>query len=460
VADTNRYTQAIAAYCAGLRYDALPPPVIAEAKKITLDLTGAMLVASAPRYAASRLTADLADLLGGKEECTIVGRERKTSCLNAALANGTRGYAADIEGGIVNLRASQHAGAVLVPASLAMAERQRADGRTFITALVLGYEVAARVGEACRTDYSYPHSFHPTAVYGHLGAVAAAGHVLGLDEAGFVNALGLAGISAGGLVSWITDLTENSRPYVVGVAACNGLRSALLAQMGFGGPPGILDPAKYNIYDAFSGEMHLERLTLRLGQEFWIMNNLGYKIYPCCQDIHTGLDALFKILRAQRLTPREIATITHRVKADRAPVIDNNELKSHNAQYILAVAAVRGRVVPTDILEDQRSDPQVSDMFKRVRLLGDPELDPKEADRPAVVEVTARDGRRFVEAVDWPKGTPQNPLTQAELEGKFLSLATTVMSPQRAREILAVVNRLEELEDITALADLLRFAVL
>ncbi len=455
--EPNPYTQRIVRFCTDLKYADLEAEVIAEAKKITLDLVGAMLVASAPRYSASRLTADLAGVLGGRQECTIVGREDKTSCLNAALANGTRGYAADIEGGSVNPKASQHASAVLVPAALAMAERQHAHGRAFITALVLGYDVCARVGEACRTEQSYPHSFHLSAVFGHFGAAAVAGHILGLDESQFTNALGLAGINAAGLVNWVTDLSENSRPYVLGVAAANGLRAALLAQMGFGGPPAILDPTRYNIYDAFSGEMHLDRLTLRLGEEFWIKNILGYKVYPSCLDIHTGLDAFLKIMSQARLTAQDIDAITHRVKSTRAPIIDNNALKSHNAQYMLAVAAVRGRIVPTDILEDQRADPQVRDMFQRVRLVGDPGLDSKEADRPAVVEVATRDGRRFVEAVDWPKGSTRNPLSREELEGKFMSLATTVLPVDRAEAIACLVNRLETVCDIGELAELLRF---
>jgi 2-methylcitrate dehydratase PrpD len=442
-------------FCVGFSYEQLKPDIVAAAKDITLDVIGAMLLASSPKYTASKLIADYIRLIGGKKECTVVGHDFKTSCVNAALANGTMGYAADIEGGIVNPRAPQHAGAVLVPTGLVMGEREKVDGKAFIASIVLGYDVSARVGEACRTSYSYPHSFHWSAVYGHFGAAALAGHLLGLNERQFTNALGLAGINATGLVNWVTDLTENSRPYVLGAAACNGVRSALLAQLGFGGPPAILDPTKFNIYDAFSGEMHLDRLAKGLGREYWIMNTLGFKPYPGCQDIHTGLDILLGIMQEHHLRSNDIAEVVHRVKKDRAPIIDDNALKSHNAQYMMAVAAASGEIGPWDILEDRRRDPEILDMFGRVKLVGDPELDEKEADTPAVVEVVTKDGRRFTEAEDWPKGAPQRPMTKEELEAKFKTLATTVLSQERAERIMGLVNGLEELEDMSQLSKLL-----
>jgi 2-methylcitrate dehydratase PrpD len=420
-----------------------------------LDLVGSILAASAGQYKASQLIGDYVRLIGGNEECTVVGRDFKTSCVNAALANGTMAYAADIEGGLINPQAPQHAGAVLTPVALAMAEREKSDGGRFLAALVLGIEVSARVGEACRTSQSYPHSFHTSAVFGHFGAAACAAHLLGLKRGEFTSALGLAGMNATGLINWVTDLTEHSRPYVIGVASSNGIRSALLAKLGFGGPPAIFDDTKFNIYEAFSTDMHLDRLTKDLGEKYWIMDNLGFKPYPCCYDIFTGLDALLAIMQEQGLVGRDIKEVVHRVKKDRAPTIDNNPIKSHNAQYIMAVAATRGSIMPDDILEDRRSDPQVRDMYDRVRLVGDPELDKKAASRPATVEIRTNDGCKFFKSVDWPTGSPQNPMSQAELEAKFLRLATTVTTSQRAQQIMSMIEHLEDIPDVAELASLL-----
>lgn len=452
--ETGRYSRAIVEYAAGFSFEQMPPEAVEQTKAIVLDTLGSMLLGSGPAYSSSWLTGELARLMGGRPECTIVGRDFKTSVESAALANGTIGYAADVEGGRA---ARQHAAAVLVPTALAMCERERRGGRALLAALALGYEVSCRVSEACRTPHSYLRSFHPSAVFGHFGAAAAAGHVLGLDADRMAVALGLAGSNAGGLVTWVDDPTENSRPLVIGLAARGGVTAALLARLGFGGPPAILDPGKYSIYDAYSGEAHLDRLLDGLGEApLWITRTTLFKRHPCCGDIHTGLDALLGLREQHGFGPDDVRAIEHRVKADRAPVIDANPLRSHCAQYIMGVAAVNGRIAADDILTDRRADPRIAAMIDRVRLVGDPELDPWEATAPAIVRVSLHDGQTFSERVDYARGTPENPFTRAELEGKFMELATTRMSRESARRLLELINRLERVEDVREIADLLR----
>jgi 2-methylcitrate dehydratase PrpD len=449
------YTAALTDYAARFSYASLPQPAVDEAKTIVLDTLGALLLGSSPQYGATWLTGDLAHRTGGAQESTVIGRDFKAPCEAASLANGTAGYAADIEGASV---ARQHVPAVLVPAALAVGEREHADGKAFIAALALGYEICSRASEACRTGHSYPHSFHPSATFGYFGAATAAGHLLRLDQKQFANALGIAGTNASGLMTWVDDPTEHSRPLGIGMAARGGVTAALLAQLGVGGPPAIFDPGKYNIYDAYAGEMHLERLTAGLGESLWITQHSGYKRHPCCGDTHTGLDALLQIIEEHRITAADIASIVHTVKADRAPVIDNNPLKSHCAQYVLPVAAVRGKIEPGDILEDRRSDPRIRDLASRTRLVGDPAMDEWPAQAPAVVEVTTRDGRTLTARVDWAKGRRENPMTTAQLEQKFMDLATTRMPRAAAQHLMETVYGLERLADVNDLGARLRVA--
>jgi 2-methylcitrate dehydratase PrpD len=448
-------TAVLTAYATQFTFADLPAAAVAEAKTVVLDTLGALLLGSAPQYTASWLTGELGRRGGGIPECTVIGRDFKTSCESAALANGTMGYAADIEGASVS---RQHVPAVLVPVALAVGERHRADGKALLAALAVGYEICSRAGEACRTAHSYPHSFHPSAVFGYFGAAATAGHLLRLDQAKFANALGIAGSNASGLMTWVDDPTENSRPLVIGMAARGGVTAALLAQMGVGGPPAILDGGKYSIYDAYAGEMHLDRLTAGLGETLWITQHYGYKRYPCCGDIHTGLDALLSIRDEHGIGADGIAAIVHKVKADRAPVIDNNPLKSHCAQYIMAVAAVRGKIESGDILEDRRADPRIKSLSERVRLIGDAGMDAWPAHAPAVVEVTTRDGRTLVARVDEAKGRRENPMTQVELEQKFMDLATTRISRSAAARLMEMVYGLDRIADVGEIAALLQVA--
>ncbi|MCZ6678252.1 MAG: MmgE/PrpD family protein [Candidatus Poribacteria bacterium] len=446
------YTQCIAAYSTSFRYEDLTPQAVFTAKNIVLDTLGALFAAWPDRHPVSRLIGDFVQQMGGTPECTVLGGNFKAPAANAALANGTMGYAADIEGAGI---ARMHAAAVFVPTALVMGERQKLDGKTLIAALALAYDVAARVSEASRTEHSYPHSFHPSAVFGTFGAAVITGYALKLDAPRFVNTCGLAGNVASGLIAWVDDPTEHSRSYGIGVAARNGVTAGLLAERGFGGPQGIFDPMKYNIFDAFSGTMHLEELTRDLGSEFYIERADGFKQYPCCGDIHSGIDALLGIMSEHNLHPNEIVQITHKVKATRRPVIDNNPLRSHCAQYIMAIAAIEREIRWDDFLHDRRDEPAISEMTRRIHLMEAPELSDSPGAAPAIVEVKTSRGQLLSKRVDFAKGRSENPLSQAELEAKFVRWAAPVVGEARALEIIAAVQRLEELTDICELIALM-----
>ncbi len=448
------HTERLAAYAAAFRFEQLPPKAVDEAKLVLLDTIGTTLLGSLPKYASSRLVGDFVRQLGGVPECTVIGRGFKTSVANAALANGTMGYAADAEGGGIW---RQHIAAIVVPTVLTVGEKERADGKTTIAALALAYDVAGRIDKASDPHTFYPHSFHPSAVYGHFAAATATAHFLKLDKATFVNALGLAGLNAGGLMTWVNDPTENSRPYPCGMAAHCGVMAAYLAQLGMGGPLGILDANTFTIYDAFSGAMHLEELTQGLGEDFWITRRGGFKRYPCCGDLFSGLDGLIKIVTEHDLRPDDILEIVHHVHSGRAPVIDNNPLRSHCSQYILAVAAVRRGIDSDTILVDLREiDPVIRGMATRTHLVGDAEkLVPELGQGAAVVDVTTRDGRHFREVVPRWRGHEQNPLSRAEIDEKFFTLATARILRERAERVSALVDELENLDDIGRLMELL-----
>ncbi|HEV8635090.1 MAG TPA: MmgE/PrpD family protein [Chloroflexota bacterium] len=443
-------TERLAAYAAGFRYERLPAEAVEAAKLILLDTIGAILLGSQPMYAASRLTGDLARELGGTPECTVIGRGFKADAAAAALANGTMGYAADAEGGGI-LR--QHAAAVMVPTALSVAEREHADGRSLIAALAVGYDVAARVDRASAPVGPSTRGWHPSAFLGHFGAAAVAGHLLKLDGARFANALGLAGLTAGGTAAWLNAEREDARAYVIGMAAHRGVLAALLAQAGMGAPIGILDEGKYSLYDAFTGAMRLEEVTKDLGEVFWIARHLGFKRYPCCGDIHPGIDAVIKIVTEHDLRPDDVVEIVDRVdpRDTRVP-----PLKSHCREYLLAVAAARREIAPDAILVDYReADWRVGDLYQRVRRVPDPATAALGGYGPAVVEVRTRDGRLFRETVLYRLGHPANPLSPVQLEEKFFRWATTRIPRDRAERVREVVGCLEELPDVAGLVALL-----
>src|SRR5262249_5790841 len=187
---TGSVSQTLAERIAAFRYQDLPDELVAHSKLYLLDTLGAMLVASAPKYPASRIIMRFVQELGGVAESSLVGQGKRTSCVNAALANGTLGYYCDIEPHHVG--AILHGLAVVVPTSLAVGEKQRADGKRVLASIVLGVDVAARVSYALDPVALYNRGFHPSAVCGAFGAAAAAGYLFRLSPDRQAVALGLA----------------------------------------------------------------------------------------------------------------------------------------------------------------------------------------------------------------------------------------------------------------------------
>lgn len=452
---TMQTTRTVVDFCSSFNFGSLPKPVVEQAKKIVLDTLGALLAASASNYSGSRIITKFAKAQGGIPEATVIGRDFGAPCVTAALINGTLAYYCDVEPH--HTKAVLHPAAIAVPSALATGEKESCDGRAFLAAVVLGIDIACRASIALSPVTLYERGFHPSSVAGCFGAVAAAGNILKLDSNQFVNAIGLTSTQASGLLAWASDKTENSRPFNLGIAARNGVTAALLSKMGFGGPQGVFDKdMKYNVFRAFSRDGDPNVLTDQLGQHFYI-NELAIKLYSCCSFLHPGLDGLLDIMEEHCLAVEDIVGITLRFPKSGGAMIDNNPLKSHCAQYILPVAAVNKQVVIDDILLDQRTEPTIARLCQQTRLLYDEELDKGYPEQyPSIVEVLLKNGNIHSQRVDWPKGHPNNPLTQEEFVTKFLRLVTPVISKERAGEIIAMVNRLEEVKNIGELAKLLQ----
>jgi 2-methylcitrate dehydratase PrpD len=434
-------------------YRDLPPDVVAHAKLYLLDTLGAMLAASAPRYPAGRIIMKLVRELGGTRESTLVGQGARTSCVNAALANATLAYYCDIEphhGGAI-----LHGLAVVVPSSLAVAEREGSDGRRLLAAIVLGFEVAARVSYAFDPVALYDRGFHPTAVAGAFGAAAAAGSLLRLDADRQAVALGLAMQQASGLLAWANDPTEHSRPFNPGLAARNGTTAACLARLGFGGPPAPFE-GKYDAFTAFSGTSHPDALREGWGERFHLPE-CAYKRYSSCAFTHPGLDALLGLAADEQIRSSQVERIVLRFPRSGAHMIDDNPLRSHCAQYILPVGLVFGRVMIDDILLDRQRHPEVARLRRSMELIHDPALDAHYPERyTSIVELRLADGRAVSRRVDHARGTPENPLTPDQVRDKYLGLAVPVVGRRRAEAVVDAVERIDRAPDATRLCGLLR----
>ena len=448
-------TATLADYVAGFSAGALPEPVRVRTREVVRDGTGALIAAANPDYSTGRLIAAFVRDQGGTPEASIVGNGFKSSVVMAALANGTMGYACDIEPhhpeGIL------HPIAVMIPTALALGERVGADGARFLAAVALGCEVEYRVSMALGPAEQYALGFHPSAVCGCFGATAAASFLLGLDRAATVRAFGLAACQASGMMAWESDPTENARPFQMGMAARNGATAALLAQSGFGGPDAVFDHG-HTVFHAFSRAPRPERLLQDLGTRFDGIMELAIKPYSCVSFLHPALDALFGLMRERDLAPDDIERLTLRFPRAGIHCIDDNPLKSHCAQYILPVALANRALRVADIFIDRRIDnPVIAALCRRVAVEPDDALDRLFPDFYAsIVEVTTRSGETIARRNDIARGYPEAPMSARELDDKFDLLVGSVAPPERVRALRAALDALPGAADLAAYAEILR----
>jgi 2-methylcitrate dehydratase PrpD len=449
-------TAALAGFIAGVRADDLPAPVAARTLEVVLDGSACLLAAANPAWSTGRLIAAFAKDQGGTSEASVVGQGFRTGAVHAALANGTMGYACDFEPH--HPEAILHPIAVMIPAALAVGERARASGRDFLAAVALGCEVEYRVSMALGPAAQYALGFHPSAVCGGFGAAAAACHLLRLDVEAVTRALGLAACQASGLMAWESDPSENSRPFQMGMAARNGLTAALLAAAGFGGPPAVFDHG-HTVFKAFSRDPRPELLTRGLGGRWDGIAELAIKPYPCVAFLHPALDALFELVRDRGLQADDVDEIVMRFARSGVHCIDANPLKSHCAQYVLAVALARGRLEVADLFVDRRlSDNLIRDLARRVRVEADDGA--LEAAFPEAyateLELRTRSGQSFRRRHDIARGYPEAPLTAAEVEAKLDALLASIGPVARGPALKHAIRMLPQAPDLQSYAELLR----
>ena len=450
--EQSQMTDAFAQFVEDFTFEQVPATVLTRTKEVLYDGIGALLSATSPRYDIGGVLGRFVRETGGAPDSQVFGTTLRTNCVTAALVNGTFGYYCDIESH--HAGAIMHAIAVVGPAAIAVGERQRSSGRDVLAAIVVGIDTACRVSYALSAPALYARGFHPTCVAGTFGSLAAAARLYGLKGRALRNAFGLAGTETSGLLAWVSDATEHSRPFNMGLASRHGVSAAHLASCGFGGPPAIFE-GKYPLGQAFTGQWHKEELFKDLGRQFKVME-LYFKRFACCAFIHPGLDGLLEIQRAESVEADDISHVTLRFPKSGYKVIDNNELRSHCAQYVLALAAVKGYVSFYDILHDQREDPRIRSLSSRIEVIGDEELDTTYPDLyRSIIEVKTNSGSSYSREITHPRGSPVEPLSRDELRQKFLTLTEDVITRERADAIAQAIDRLEDTADIGSLARLL-----
>ena len=449
-------TKAWAGYVANFKANDTPPPVRARALQMILDGSGALRAAADPRISTGKLIAKFVGDLGGNAQASVVGHGFKTNVVNAALANGTMGYACDVEPhhpeGIL------HPIAIMTPSALAVSEMTGASGADFVAAVVLGCEIEYRLSMALGPVEQYNLGFHPSAVCGCFGATAAAAFLLHLDESQVTRAFGLAGCQASGLMAWeigrdgklapVSDGHGRPQRRHRGDARLARLRRAdrRLRQR----PHGVrrLQPqAGDGAHD--QGSRHALRRHHGAGDQALLQ-----RVVPASRPRPAA-----RASRASRSsTIEDVAAITLRFPSSGTHCIDNNPLKSHCAQYILPVALSRGGLQVLDLFNDKRkSDKEVARLSGQVTVVKDDELDKGFPNLyETIIEVKTTTGKAFSGRSGIARGYPEAPLSYAEVRAKFDRLAGTIGAPARVATLASCIEKLWDAPDMSAYAELMR----
>lgn len=448
-------SRALAAYAASLTYEKLPVEVIEKAKRLILDQIGIMIgVATMPWSRA--INEYIRDWDDCKRESTVAHYGYKTKAENAAFANSCFGHGFEIDD--IYFYGSSHPGCIVVPAALAIGEKEHISGKRMILATIAGYEVMGRINAAIVPSCGLRGFHQATSVTGPFGAAAATAKILGFNPDLTLHALALAGSHAGGVAEY--DQTGGSvKRMHAGMASHGGIRSALLALKGITGPSAILE-GKHGVLVAFTDSYRANEITDGLGSDFRVTMGTGYKAYFACAGIHSAIDALLRIKREQQIKADDVAeiimgtnrrTISH-VNAEATDVLSSQ----FSAPFSLALTLLRGTNGFNDYTDNTLHDEAIRTVAAKVRLEVDKEVDSEyPANRGARITVRLKTGVSHQIKVQYCKGTPQNPLTSAEHDEKFRSLAQVNASSDRVEEILRIVLDLENQEDLTELAALM-----
>lgn len=432
-------------------HEALSSETLAMARLCFLDWLASVYAGKGTRPAMAMLLA--AKSLGGNPEATLLPDGSRTSAYMAALVNAAASHAVEMDD--VHKASILHPAAPVIPAALAMAEREGASGREFLSAIVVGYEVAIRIGEAMGP--SHYRFWHTTGTCGIFGAAAAAAKILGLSKPEVAMALGSAGTQAAGLWEFLSDGAMSKQLHPA-KAAADGLLAALLTEQGFTAATRIFEGEK-GFCRAMAEACDLSRLTQGLGSEPPRILSTSFKAHAACYHIHSAIDAVLEIRRKLSLGPSDIESVRIALYPAALDLLEKVEPKDpysakFNIPFCVATALVYGQVGLSAFTNDRLGDPKIQGIAQRISLVRDAELGKVYPDRwPAIAEVRTRTGQTHAARIDYPKGDPKNPMSQEELTGKFHNISTPALTEEQRKRTIDACLQLEQCENLATFFD-------
>ena len=442
----SRVVERLVTYVTAAPGRALPARVVERAKHHLLDTLAAML--SGSQLLPGKRAIEFARAQGGTAEACVIGSEVLTSAVNAALANGMHGHSDETDD--TYYLALLHPGCSIVPAALAMAERQKADGTALLRAIVLGYDVAARLTKALGIEKfrSYGHSTHSFG--GMFGSAVAAGAVAHLNAAAVRNVFSYIAQQASGLSCWARDVEHVQKAFHFGgMPARNGVTAALMAHMGFTGVDDTLEGER-GFFQAFREFIEPAKLVADLGRVYEI-ENTSIKRWAVGYPIQAPLDAVSNLIGRHGIKGLDVEHVTVTIDDQGARTVNQRRMASINIQHLVSVMLIDGDISFASAHDEARTkDPEVLRMRERIELKGSAALG-RARTTQAVVEIVTRDGGRVRHHTKAVLGTAANPMSREQVAAKSRDLLVPIIGSRRTEQLIEAVWAMEALTDVRKL---------
>ncbi len=457
-AEISPLMRQVAAYIAGALKRPLPQEVAEKTKHHALDTIAAMV--SGSRLLPGKKAIAYVKTVGGAKEACVIGSRFITTAQHAALANGMLGHADETDDS--HAPSLCHPGCAIVPAALAMAERENRGGTAFLRAVALGYDIGTRINMALH-DYDFRDAGHSSHSFGpSFGAAAAAGALANLnaDETRWL--LSYAAQQCSGISCWMRDEQHIEKAFDFGgMPARNGVVAATMVAAGFTGVDDVFSGER-NFFVAYDETRRIgkspepQRLVQGLGSTYEVLNT-NIKRWSVGSPIQAPLDSLLELIRAHGVRASDVEKLTVRVAKQGANTTDNRTMPDICMQHMCAVMLEDGIVTFASSHDEKRmKDPKVLALRGRMELFGDEALTRVLPSRQGIVELKLKDGRELRHHTQAVRGTAQNPMTRAEVDEKAYHLMAPILGRTRARALCDAAWDLDRLSNMRKLRPLLR----
>jgi 2-methylcitrate dehydratase len=450
-------TAHMARWAAALEYKHLSPEAVYQAKRFLLDSVGCALGGYQQHDVV--LALEVLNEVAGRGPSTVIGTGKKIDPISASLANALMIRCMDYND--IYWKQDPSHPSDIFPAAMACSERAQSDGKELIVGCVLGHEFEMRLCEAAFPGIR-ERGWHHATLTAFVSPIVA-GRALHLSWEQIQHAIGISAsrhCTMGAVTAGKLTMMKNT---VDPMATQSGVLAALLAEKGYTGPEHVID-GKEGLAHCYGPEWKLNVLTDGLG-DGWRITQCGMKFFPTEALTHAPISAVLDLVKENGLHPESVEKIQIRSLARAADILSDpskydphtKETADHSLPYVIAAGLVDRQVTPAQFEMKKIMDPLIRAQLRKVEVVADPEIEKVfPALQRVIVNIATTDGRSFSKQLDYPKGDPRNPLSDAEIEEKFRALAEGVLSEKAQKKLIGTIWGLEKCASVTRLMAMMK----